>query len=186
MKRKLTVILLAAALCLVLMCMAACNPLLSDISKAQKNAVQNAVTFNCTATVADKGVTVYVYSKTLTVMSDSMSVTTAESTLNSSFVLEESLSKIFQIVSKHRLKVSLIQSSAISISVSLENSRYLPGALDELGNDFKVSYNTGLELLTIRGINPDIERKTTEGRQILLSQRTRRVGRFLMKEQRND
>lgn len=103
-----------------------------------------------------------------------------------SFVLEESLSKIFQIVSKHRLKVSLIQSSAISISVSLENSRYLPGALDELGNDFKVSYNTGLELLTIRGINPDIERKTTEGRQILLSQRTRRVGRFLMKEQRND
>lgn len=89
MKRKLTVILLAAALCLVLICMAACNPLLSDISKAQKNAVQNAVTFNCTATVADQGVTVYVYSKTLTVMSDSMSVTTAESILNSSFVLEE-------------------------------------------------------------------------------------------------
>ena len=100
-----------------------------------------------------------------------------------SFVLEESLSKIFQIVSKHRLKVSLIQSSAISISVSIENSRYLPGALDELGNDFKVSYNTGLELLTIRGINPDIQRKTTEGRQILLSQRTRRMGRFLMKEE---
>ncbi len=100
-----------------------------------------------------------------------------------SFVLEESLSKIFYIVNKHRLKVSLIQSSAVSISISLENSRYLPGALDELSNAFKVSYNTGLELLTIRGIDPETERKSTEGRQILLSQRTRRMGRFLMKKQ---
>lgn len=98
-----------------------------------------------------------------------------------SFVMEESLSKIFNIINKHRLKVSLIQSSAISISVSVDNSRYLPGALDELGNEFKVSYNTGMELLTIRGINPEVEQKTTEGREILLAQRTRRIGRFLMK-----
>ena len=99
-----------------------------------------------------------------------------------SFVLEESLSKAFVLMNKHRLKVAMIQSSAISISVCVDNSRYLAGALDELGNDFKVSYNEGLELLTIRGINDDIVRKYTDDRNILLTQRTRRIGRFLMRE----
>jgi aspartate kinase len=99
-----------------------------------------------------------------------------------SFVLEESLSKAFAVMNKHRLKVSMIQSSAISISVCVDNNRYLAGALDELGNDFKVSYNDGLELLTIRGINDETIERTTTGRTVLLSQRTRRTGRFLMKE----
>ena len=99
-----------------------------------------------------------------------------------SFVLEESLSKAFVVMNKHRLKIAMIQSSAISISVCVDNSRYLADALDELGNDFKVSYNDGLELLTIRGINDEIVQKTTGGREILLFQRTRRSGRFLMKE----
>ena len=99
-----------------------------------------------------------------------------------SFVLEESLSKAFTLMNKHRLRISLIQSSAISISVCVDNTRYLADALDELGNDFKVSYNENLELLTIRGTNPEIVNQTTSGREILLLQRTRRIGRFLMKE----
>ena len=99
-----------------------------------------------------------------------------------SFVLEESLLKAFAVMNKHRLKVAMIQSSAISISVCVDNSRYLAGALDELGNDFKVTYNDGLELLTIRGITDEIVQKTTHGRVLLLTQRTRRSGRYLMKE----
>lgn len=99
-----------------------------------------------------------------------------------SFVLEESLSKAFVVMNKHRLKISLIQSSAISISVCVDNTRYLSGALDELANDFKVSYNDGLELLTIRGVDNEIVKKNTDSREILLSQRTRRSGRFLMRE----
>jgi aspartate kinase len=99
-----------------------------------------------------------------------------------SFVLEESLSKAFAVMNKNRLKVAMIQSSAISISVCVDNSRYLSGALDELRNEFKVTYNDGLELLTIRGITDEIVQSTTSGRTILLTQRTRRSGRFLMKE----
>ncbi len=101
---------------------------------------------------------------------------------NFSFVLEESLSKAFAVMNKHRLKIAMIQSSAISISVCVDNSRYLTGALDELANEFKVNYNYALELLTIRGINDEIVHKTTLGRTILLTQRTRRSGRYLMKE----
>jgi len=100
-----------------------------------------------------------------------------------SFVLEESLTKLFTIMNKHRLKVSLIQSSAVSISVCVDQSRYFASALDELSNEFRVNYNENLELLTIRAKNDAIIRETTEGRTILLSQHTRRNVRFLMKEE---
>lgn len=99
-----------------------------------------------------------------------------------SFVLEESLSKAFMVMNKHRLKVSLIQSSAVSISVCVDDSRYLPGALDELANDFRVSYNKDLELLTIRGTTDEVIEKNVAGRKILLSQRTRKSARYLMRQ----
>ena len=102
--------------------------------------------------------------------------------LDFSFVLEESLTWIFTVVEKHRLKVSLIQSSAVSISICVDNTRYLQAALDELANDFKVTYNNNLELLTIRGTNPEIIRQNTADREILVQQRTRRIGRFVMRE----
>ncbi len=98
-----------------------------------------------------------------------------------SFVLEESLTKAFAVMHKHRMKISLIQSSAVSISVCVDNNRYLTGALDELSNDFKVTYNENMELLTIRGANSKIIEETTLNRDILLKQQTRRNARFLMR-----
>lgn len=100
-----------------------------------------------------------------------------------SFVLEESLSHIFEIVKRNRLKVSLIQSSAVTISVCMDNDgRRVQQAIAELQNDYKVSWNEGLSLLTIRGTTPEILRREQEGRTILLSQTTRRTARFVMKE----
>ena len=101
--------------------------------------------------------------------------------LDFSFVLEDSLSKIFIIFNKHRLKVSMIQSSAVTISVCIDKVRNLENALDELRNSFGVSFNENLELLTIRGSNDDICDQYTQGKTILLSQKTRRTARFLMK-----
>ncbi len=101
--------------------------------------------------------------------------------LDFSFVLEESLTWIFTIVEKYRLKVSLIQSSAVSISICVDNSRYLQRAIDELSNDFRVSYNTDMELLTIRGTNPAVVEEATQGREVLVKQQTRRIARIVMK-----
>jgi aspartate kinase len=98
-----------------------------------------------------------------------------------SFVLEDCLSEVFVILKKNRMRVSLIQSSAISVSICVDNNRYITNALDELANDFKVSYNDNHELLTIRGTNHEIINATAQGREILLSQFTRRSARFLMK-----
>jgi aspartate kinase len=98
------------------------------------------------------------------------------------FVLEESLSEIFEIIHRHRLKVSLIQSSAVTISVSVDNTRFVPEAIEELQNRFNVTYNDRLSLLTIRGTTPEIIERAKAGRTIMLSQTTRRTARLVVKE----
>lgn len=97
------------------------------------------------------------------------------------FVLEESLSRIFDIIHRHRLKVSLIQSSAVTISVCVDSSRYVEEAIEELQRDYRVTYNEGLSLLTIRGTTPQIIASETRGRTVLLSQTTRRTARYVMR-----
>ena len=98
------------------------------------------------------------------------------------FVLEESLSEIFDIIHSHRLKVSLIQSSAVTISVCVDNTRLVADAIRALQAHFNVSYNEGLSLLTIRGTTPEILDKAKAGREILLTQTTRRTARIVVKE----
>ena len=99
------------------------------------------------------------------------------------FVLEESLSDIFEIIHRHRLKVSLIQSSAVTISVCVDNTRFVPEAIEELQAHFNVSYNDRLSLLTIRGTTPEILDRAKAGRMIMLSQTTRRTARLVVKEE---
>ena len=98
------------------------------------------------------------------------------------FVLEESLYEIFDIIHSHRLKVSLIQSSAVTISVCVDNTRFVPDAIRALGEHFNVSYNENLSLLTIRGTTPEILERAKAGREIMLSQTTRRTARLVVKE----
>jgi len=99
-----------------------------------------------------------------------------------SFALEESLSEIFDIIHQHRLKVSLIQSSAITISVCVDNTRFVQGAIEALQKGFNVSYNDHLSLLTIRGTTPEVLEQAKAGRTIMLSQTTRRTARLVVKE----
>ena len=97
------------------------------------------------------------------------------------FVLEESLSEIFDIIHRHRLKVSLIQSSAVTISVCVDNTRFVAEAIDELKHHFNVTYNDHLSLLTIRGTTPEILERAKDGRTVMLSQTTRRTARLVVK-----
>ena len=98
------------------------------------------------------------------------------------FVLEESLSEIFDIIHRHRLKVSLIQASAVTISVCVDNTRFVPDALAELQQHFNVTYNENLSLLTIRGTTPEILERAKAGKTIMLSQTTRRTARLVVSE----
>ena len=102
---------------------------------------------------------------------------------NFSFVLEECLNQVFEIIHRYRLKVSLIQSSAVTISISVDNCNRVMPAIKELQQAYRVSYNTDLELLTIRGSEENIISGQIADRKILLEQRTRRTARFLMEKE---
>jgi aspartate kinase len=99
-----------------------------------------------------------------------------------SFIIEDELSKIFKYLSDHRIKVNLIQNSAISISFCIDNSNSnVKTLIDHLKEDFKVLYNDQLELLTIRHYNPESIDQVTAGRKIYIDQRSRHTAHFVIR-----
>ena len=99
-----------------------------------------------------------------------------------SFIAEDNLSHIFSILSKYNVHVSLMQNSAISFSICIENDPLkIEPLLKELQLQYKVLYNTPVELMTIRNYNPEIIAKLSEHKIILLEQRSRQVHQMVMK-----
>lgn len=99
--------------------------------------------------------------------------------LDFAFVMEESLPNIFSVLKQHNLKVSIIQSSAVTISIAVDNSSHIEEAIEFLRASYRVSYNQGLTLLTIRQTNKEIERRLKPETQIMIEQRTRNTVKFL-------
>jgi aspartate kinase len=78
------------------------------------------------------------------------------SSLNFSFIVEENISEIFSLLHKFQMRVELIQNSAISFSVCLNNKYYrLSELITELNSKFKVTIFENVELYTIRHFNND-------------------------------
>lgn len=99
-----------------------------------------------------------------------------------SFIIEDEISKIFNYLSQHRIKVNLIQNSAISISFCIDNSNLnWKKLIEKLKEDFKVLYNDKLELLTIRHYTPEAIHKVTKGKKIFIDQRSRHTAHFVVK-----
>ena len=100
-----------------------------------------------------------------------------------SFVLEESLSEVFPILAKNRVKINMIQSSAISISICVDGvKRYIQPAMEELKTKFNVLYNDNLELFTIRNYRAGEAERVTANRKVFVLQKTRRTLRLLVDE----
>ncbi|MBC7383725.1 MAG: aspartate kinase [Bacteroidia bacterium] len=99
-----------------------------------------------------------------------------------SFIVEDNLSRIFNAFAQHKVKINLMQSSAISFSVCADNDPYkLPDLLKDLGKDYNVRINDGLELLTITNYNPQITEKLIADKQVLIEQRTRNTLQYVIK-----
>ena len=99
-----------------------------------------------------------------------------------SFVIEDELSTIFRYLSEQRIKVNLIQNSAISISFCVDNTNQkVKHLLDKLNEDYKVLYNGQLELLTIRHYTDEAIQEVTKNRKIYIEQRSRTTAHFVIK-----
>jgi aspartate kinase len=99
-----------------------------------------------------------------------------------SFVVEDYFSRIFTIFFKLRIKVNLIQHSAISFTICIDNGgTSVRKLLSLLREDFQVLYNENLELITIRHYKSEIIDKYTAGKEILVEQRSRSTAMFVVR-----
>ena len=88
-----------------------------------------------------------------------------------SFIMEEGISYIFKSLHKAQMKVSVIQNSAISFSVCVENKfDTLPELLEKLEERFKVSVTEGVTLYTIRHATEAAINEVAAGKNVLLKQ----------------
>lgn len=99
-----------------------------------------------------------------------------------SFVLEDRFAEIFRLFEQNMIKINLIQSSAVNLSICTNRSRHLKKIVEELRKqNFRVVYNDNMELLTIRGYTEELYNKYSNGKPVFLSQKTRRTVRIVKK-----
>ncbi|MEP7263958.1 MAG: aspartate kinase [Bacteroidota bacterium] len=99
-----------------------------------------------------------------------------------SFIAEESLKQIFSAFADCHVKMNLMQNSAISFSVCCDDDEQkLPNLIDELKKNFRVLYNTDLQLYTIRHYYPSTIEKISQGKEVLLEQRSRHTAQMVLR-----
>jgi len=73
------------------------------------------------------------------------------STLDFSFMIEDNISHIFKLLHQYQLRVNLIQNSAISFSVCVDNKfNHFDAFYDSIKSSFKVSFVKEVDLYTVR------------------------------------
>jgi aspartate kinase len=99
-----------------------------------------------------------------------------------SFISIGSVSDVFGLFAKHRLRVGLLQQSAIDLSLAFDGPEQgIEDLINQLHQKFEVKYNTGLDLVTIRYYNAEAIAQISEGRKIYIEQKSRRTARMLLK-----
>jgi aspartate kinase len=99
-----------------------------------------------------------------------------------SFIVEENLSQIFDILAKHRVKVNVMQNSAISFSVCVDSNHLSDKqCIASLQENYTVRYNDNLELYTIRHYNQAAINRIIRNRKVLLEQKTRSTVHLILK-----
>lgn len=98
-----------------------------------------------------------------------------------SFIVEENLSSIFKLFADKSVRIDLMQNSAVAFSVAVEDGPRTRSLIEELRKDYEVRYNDGCELVTVRHFDDATLAKLTDGKEVLIEQRSRNTARFVVK-----
>ena len=99
-----------------------------------------------------------------------------------SFIVEGNFSDIYKLFAEERVKMNLMQNSALNFSVSVDLTERVPRLLERLQERYRVKYNEGLELVTIRHYDEPTINRVTENKEILLEQKSRFTARMVMRD----
>lgn len=91
-----------------------------------------------------------------------------------SFIAVDNLSEIFTILSQNRVRINLMQNSALSFSVCTDAEPSRRNAcIEALQHKYKVKYNEDVQLITIRHYNEGAIEKVIGQREVLVRQMSR-------------
>ena len=104
------------------------------------------------------------------------------SSIDFSFIVEENISYIFGLLHEYQMPVELIQNSAISFSVCVNNKyKRLQELIMVLRSRFNVDVTEGVDLFTIRHFDTKASQFINQkGKQVLLEQRTSETAQFVI------
>lgn len=104
------------------------------------------------------------------------------SSLDFSFIVEDNISEIFKLLADNKMKVDLIQNSAISFSVCADNKfNNLENLINTLKSKFKVTHYENVSLYTIRHFDDASIKSLQNGKEILLEQRTQETVQLVVR-----
>lgn len=105
------------------------------------------------------------------------------SSIDFSFIMEENISEIFAIFHQFKLKVNLIQNSAISFSVCVEDKfGNFKDVNAILSKKFKVDFTENVTLYTIRHFDEKAAHTVEENKTVILKQVSRETMQIVTKE----
>lgn len=106
----------------------------------------------------------------------------ALSSLDFSYIVEDNISTIFKLLHRYKMKVDVIQNSAISFSVCVDDIfNNLEALLQHLKAKFRVTCHKNVSLYTIRHYNTDVLTQLETDKTVLLKQLTHNVVQLVTK-----
>lgn len=101
-----------------------------------------------------------------------------------SFIAEEKLSRIFAVLAQYRLKLNMMQNSAIDFSFCIDNNdAVFDNFIRELKDEYEIRYNKNVRLLTIRHYNETVIAQLLGDAHPLVEQRSRLTARFVLEDE---
>ncbi|MBQ3990578.1 MAG: aspartate kinase [Bacteroidales bacterium] len=98
-----------------------------------------------------------------------------------SFIVEENMSNIFGLFAKYKVKVNVMQNSAIDFSASIDaNNRNFDALVADLQKEYFVKYNENLQLITIRYYTDEAINRMISGHKVYMTQKSRKTARFVI------
>lgn len=96
------------------------------------------------------------------------------STRDLAFIVEDHLSMIYKTLHQFGVRVNMTQNTAVSSSFCINNDPItVPKLIEELGKDFDITYNEGVNLYSVRHYNDDAVARVKKSGEMLLEQISR-------------
>lgn len=98
------------------------------------------------------------------------------------FIQEAHIHEIYSELERLKLKVNMLQTSAISISIVIDKQLFkLDKLVQAMKSKFEIRYNESLQLITVKNHHPKIMEELMEEREILMEQVTRSTFQLVSK-----